>query len=68
MQSTRNYVPAAASDVAPINRPTVVLIERGHAVRQVYRLSRQLAGLAPDDRHAVLALLAELVGDVEPSA
>jgi hypothetical protein len=45
----------------PINRPTVVLTDRGHAVRLLYRLVAALGVLDGDGRQAVRALfLAEL--------
>jgi hypothetical protein len=68
MQATRNEVPAAVPDLTPINRPTVTLTPRGHAVRAVYRLTCALARLDPADRAAVVALLAAELGAVAPIA
>ena len=50
-------IEAPAVDAVPLNRPTAVLTDRGHAARTVYRLAHQLRGLDAADRAAILELL-----------
>ena len=58
MQETQTYAPAVP---APLNRPTVVLTDRGHAAVAIVRLKRQLARLGPEDLDHLGPLLADLL-------
>jgi hypothetical protein len=49
--------------LAPLNRPTAVLTDKGQAVRAAYRLAHALAGLDRDTRADVMALLFRQVAD-----
>jgi hypothetical protein len=53
---------------APINRPSAVLADRGHAAVTVIRLRCQLADLDATDRAHVTGMLRELVADVTRTA
>ena len=61
----RAYLEASASPSvpAPLNRPTVVLTNKGTAVRCAYRLLAALRALGADDHAAMLALLALELAD-----
>ena len=61
MQATIDNGRVAIDGPAPLNRPTVVLTDRGHAAVAIIRLRRQLARLSAEDLEAVGPLLADLV-------
>ena len=46
---------------APLNRPTTVLTDRGHALVSINRLRKQLAALDPADLEAIGPYLADLL-------
>ena len=48
---------AAQPAPRPLNRPTIVLTERGHAAVAIIRLKRQLARLSAEDIHHVGLLI-----------
>ena len=48
-------------DVVPLNRPTTVLTDRGHAAVAIIRLRRQLERLSAEDLEHIGPLLADLM-------
>jgi hypothetical protein len=62
------YIPPCdlivADELAPINRSTVVLTEKGEATRLAYGLTDALAALDPADRIGVMELLDTLVSEI----